>query len=496
MTPSYVTDGLEPRAVLRWFEDICAIPHGSGKEQALAERIAAAAQKHGYQTIQDAAGNLLVRIPGSQGYESLPPFLLQGHMDMVCAQADGMHRDMDTQPVELVREGDRLFARGTSLGADNAVGLSNMLAVMEDHTLLHPPLELLFTTREEIGFQGIRAFNASQLRARRMLTMDCGDPDLLITGSAGMATYALEKPYKTAPASGECFRLSIRGLRGGHSGLEIGCGQANALELGSQFLSAFAPLGSQLIALHMPNVSGIPNRFESLLAIPQSHLQTAHKEFHRLRQAFLDEYAQTDPELELHLAAEDIQHGGALSAQDTQELANCLLLCPCGPLRRETSQLRQARCSALFLSVELENGRFRGQYSIRANSDFLKEQTANRLQSICQICKMPLEKTMDYPAWPARPASDLRAMCRQVYRDCFGSELRCEQVHGGIEASVIIRTIPDMDIVGIAPFSRGAHTPKEYLLLSSMKPFWTFLTALLRRMCTPPTISDRTGNAG
>ena len=205
----YLTENFEPRRVLERFEDICAIPHGSGHEQALGDWVIALAEKRGHEAIRDAAGNILVRVAASPGCEAAPPILLQGHLDMVLAQEEGLGRDMIREPVHLVLEGSILRADRTTLGADNAVGLCHMLALMDADDLRHPPMELLFTVCEEEGLQGIQAFDLSQLRARRMINMDMGDPDCMVIGSAGSAKLTVSRPCPAAEPEG---RLPVHGV--------------------------------------------------------------------------------------------------------------------------------------------------------------------------------------------------------------------------------------------------------------------------------------------
>ena len=205
----YLLEGFEPQRVLRHFEDLCAIPHGSGHEEALADHIAALAAKRGLETVRDAKGNVFVRVPATPGYENAAPFLLQGHLDMVLAKEDGVDIDLEREPVRLILEGNVLRADRTTLGADNGVGLCNMMALMEADDLIHPELELLFTVEEETGMGGIKSFDMSLLRSRRMINMDCGDPDVLVMGAAGCAKYSLERKCESAPVSGAALQITI-----------------------------------------------------------------------------------------------------------------------------------------------------------------------------------------------------------------------------------------------------------------------------------------------
>lgn len=480
---------LAPRRVLEHFEDICSIPHDSGHEAALGDHILALASRRGLEAQRDDAGNILVRVSASPGCEAVPPLLLQGHMDMVCAQEEGRNWDPHREGVTLVREGTILRAEGTTLGADNAVGLCNMMALMEADDLRHPPLELLFTTCEEVGLLGIRQFDMTQIRARRMLNMDMGDPDCMVIGSAGSGKFQLEKHCEMSAACGAAVTVTISGLRGGHSGLLAGKNHASALWLLGRVLAAIADeMPVRLAALETGGAGArIPTDTAMTLCVPEADAVCAQLE--ELAAALKAELTE-ESALSVTIGKAPVPPQAA-SAADTRALADLLLLMPYDVTHRATNHPEWVLCSSLLLDAAFAEGRFSGHFALRANRDAYRMEILQRLQALCRLTGTVLQPLDEWiPAWPERENSPLQSLCRQVYRDNFHDTLSVEVEHGTVEVSIIARAIPDMDIVGIAPKSRGAHTTKEYLCLDSMEPFWKFLTALLAAMCDPEASSQ------
>ena len=478
---AYLLEDFAPQRVLRHFEDICAIPHGSGNELALGEHILALASHQKLETQRDSAGNILVRVPASPGYEKVPSLLLQGHLDMVCTQEKGMNKDFLHEPIQLVLDGHILRANGSSLGADNAVGLCNMMALMEADDLRHPPLELLFTTREEVGLEGIRQFDMTQLRSRRMLNVDMGDPDCMVIGSAGCGKFALEKYCEMTAADGQAITVGISGLQGGHSGLMAGKNHASALELAGRVLSALT--------------NEMPARLASLqtvgtgTSIPTDVTLTLHVPCETTARALLEQlaeqlYAELTEEPECCISVKQAHVDAAASVADTRALADLLLLIPYGVSRRSTEHPEWVLCSSLLVQASYDADFFTGLFCLRANRDTDLARYQLWLHTICRMTETSCRMLGDWiPAWPEQDNSPLQQLCRSVYYGCFHEELAVEVEHGTVEVSVIAQAIPDMDIVGLAPKSRGAHTSEEHLYLDTMEPFWLFLTTLLEKMC-------------
>lgn len=476
----YLTENFEPRCVLERFEDICAIPHGTGHEQALGDWVMALAEKRGHEAIRDAAGNILVRVATTPGCENVPPILLQGHLDMVLAQEEGLERDMIHEPVHLVLEGSILRADRTTLGADNAVGLCHMLALMEADDLRHPPLELLFTVCEEEGLQGIQSFDMSQLRARRMINMDMGDPDCMVIGSAGSAKLTVNRPCHHTPCHDKGLEISISGLRGGHSGLLAGKNNVSALHLVGRILGTLCDAQSvRLICLESDSGSGIPRSALLRVAVPDK--DAAMTLLQDAARSLTDELWE---ESGFSMTATETVCEAAASAGDTRALADFLVLVPYDVTVRSTLHPEWVLSSALLMTARYEEGYFSGLLSIRANRDEYFDGTMLRISTLCRMTGITAVMQGKWiPAWPESLDTPLQTACRDTFRALFHREMQQKVEHGTVEVSVIAKAIPNMDIVGFAPKSRGAHTPQEHLYLDTMEPFWRHLTALLASLC-------------
>ena len=484
MKKKYLLEDFAPRNVLRHFEDICAIPHGTGHEAALRAHIAALADKNGLYREEVGAGNLLVRVPAADGCEDAPPFLIQGHMDMVLAAEPWVERDLEREPVELVLEGNVLRANGTTLGADNAVGLCHMLAMMEPSEIRHPPLELLFTVEEESGLTGIRKADLSGIRSRRMLNMDCGDPDCVVIGTAGGSKYDLSGEFPMSPAKGCGLRVEIEGLRGGHSGIEAGKNRASSVELAGRLLSALCE--SVSVRLHSmespPAANSFPRWHKLTLSVPAEDLEETERILARMDETFRLELAGPEPDYRMTVTPCEVKT--AASVRDTCALADFMLLVPFGALRRSPGHPQWVLCSALMPAASFSDGVFRGYFSIRANRDPFREAVAMRLMTLCRMTGVRASlRSAPTPAWVEKDTSPLRDLCLSLYRELFGEEMRVQVDNGSVEVSVIMAAIPEMDAIGFAPKSRGAHTTDEHLYLETMPVFWALFTALLSRLC-------------
>ena len=484
MKERYLLEEFEPQRVLRHFEDICSIPHVSGFETALGDHILALAKKKNYETYRDKTGNILIRVPATPGYEHVAPLLLQGHLDMVNAKDDGINIDLEKEPVQLVLEGNILRANGTTLGADTAVGLCNMMALLDADDLRHPPLELLFTIGEEVGLIGILQFDMGQLKARRMINMDCGDPDCMVIGAAGGAKFRVERACQSVPAQGAGLCIVIDGLQGGHSGLEAGKNRGSAIDFGGRLLSALCDeMPVMLAGLTSTGAeSSLPKDLKIELAIPHGCVEKARDICKTHDRQFAKEIEGIEPDYCMKIT--ECAVSTAASVEDTRALADFMLLVPYEVIRRSHLCADWKLCSALLALISYKDGLFSGFFTIRANRNEYRDATVARAAALCRMTGIALIPRADYiPAWPEKEVSPMRDLCVEVYKSCFGEDMVVEVEHGTVECGIIANAIPEMDIVGFAPKSRGAHTTKEHLFVDSMAPFWVYLTSLLDSMC-------------
>ena len=458
--------GLEPADFFYWFGCIAKIPHGSFQEEKLVAFLADFAEKRGLVYEIDESKNLLMRVPATEGYEDQPPFLFQAHMDMVW-RAD-VPFDFSTQPIELQVIGNQLMAKGTTLGADNAVGMATMLA-LADGDYPHPELELLFTTAEEVGMEGIRAFDCRKLRSRRMVNMDCGDSHVLCVSSAGSAVAAVEKTYglQPVPADWQVWKLELSGGLGGHSGIAANKGRAcggnllGDLLLGTETMlsSAFGqePImkAFQAVIATAEDISGLETRFATLKTI----------------------YKDTDPGWQLKITAATAET--ALSVEDSANLVLALSTWRTGQVRADGNLQTVIVTSSQLGRVELQAGQLRLELAVRSACDADRDLLLDRYKALLANMGLQLQVSRRTSGWQENPESKLRRQFSAMHERLFGAPLEIERVHGGVETGILLGKLPDMDAVGIAPTARGAHTTGEYLLLDQVAPYWRLLTAVL-----------------
>jgi len=461
--------GLEPAEFFRWFGAVSRIPRGSGKEAGFVEFLRQFAAERKLFFTADGENNVLIRVPASAGYETQPPFLFQAHSDMVWRKEQGKEFDFETQPIPLMVQGDRLIADGTTLGADNAVGLATMLALADgDHP--HPELELLFTSREEVGMLGARAYDYSAIRARRMVNMDCGDSHVLCVTSAGSTVCRVTGAFSMEPVTeGRCLHLRPVGGLGGHSGLCANMGRSCAANL----------LGDLLLDLPVRICScfgqgAILKSCEAVVILPEDiSVHALQDKFDALASVC----AGSDPGWRLEV--KPAEAASALSVEDSANIALALSLLRTGQFRADGVDPRIIVTSGHIGSFSLVFGAFELAFAVRSASDADADSLAARYAAILRRLGIALEVTDRKTGWQEDRGSVLRQKFQRVHTRLFGEEMELERVHGGVEVGVVKGAIPDMDAVGVAPTARGAHTTGEYLLLDEVQPYWQLILGVL-----------------
>lgn len=473
-----VTANLEPRAFFCWFEEISKIPHGSLKEQKLMAFLEAYAKERGFFCETDGIGNVYMQVPATAGYEEVPSVLFQAHTDMVWAKAPDVEFDFETQPLRLAIDGDKLHAQGTTLGADNAVGIATMLALGDTEDIPHPPLEFLFTVQEEVGMFGVRAFDMGKIKSRRMINMDCGDSHVLAVSSAGRVHTQIRKTYAAAavPADHACLRLHISGGLGGHSGLAINKGRCCAGNAMGDLLVALEEIPVRLCT--MAADGPILKSCTATVALPQDKLEEAADILNARFAEIQAVHIHADPDIKLEIEACQAA-SNAIDAQATMDIAQVLSLLRTMQYRVDCDDPAIIITSGAVGDLSLQDGAWKMSYGFRSSLDADQEMLIQRHTRLAKQFGMALERRDGYPGWPERQDSAFRAKFIRLHEKLFGEGMALERVPGGIEVGVVVAAIPDMDPVGIAPTARGAHTPQEHLFISQVEPYWTLLKAVL-----------------
>ncbi len=482
----YVTKGLQPEDALRYFEEISAIPRGSGNEIAVARYICEFAKGLGLEATRDEANNVIVKKPASAGCENAAPVMLQGHMDMVCVKLPDCEHDFEKDPLKLKVEDGWLKAQGTTLGADNGSACAQMMALMARDDYRHPPLEFVFTSMEEIGLLGAKALDPGMISARRMLNMDSGASEeyQTVVSCAGGLVYEFKKAPVWEVAAGDALRLRISGLQGGHSAITIGEGRGNGLKLMARILHAVADKTQLQISLFEGGMkmNAIVSDAVAVITVPSGKAGEALAAAREMAAAIQEELRVSDPGFAFE--AEEVELPvKVLKAEDSAALANFLFLLPDGMryMSREIEGLVQ--CSSNIGILKMSDEEIYLCDCIRTAEPSQGEQLGAEFVLLASLFGFSAVQTGGFSGWKYDPNSKLRATGMALFEKMFGRKMEIQATHGGLECGEFIGKFPDMDIMTVAPTCVGAHTTEEAMNLASFAKVMDYLVALLGELC-------------
>ncbi len=482
--PSSLTE-LKPPLLWKHFEQILKIPHCSGHEQRLADYIVAQAKRLNLFSKKDKTGNVLVRKNAAAGRENAAPVILQGHLDMVCEKNSDVAHDFSKDPiVPEIREG-WVYAKGTTLGSDNGIGVASALAVMEDARLVHGPLEFLFTIDEETGLTGARRIEPGFLKGNKLINLDSEEEGTFTIGCAGGADSEITFPLQRKRARlKQAYRLKIFGLRGGHSGLDINQGRANAIKLLARVLWE----AKGLFALELIRVEGgnkrnaipreawadflfDPAKFKPLAAFIQNACEKIRVEYRAVEKDF--QYSLEPVERK----ADELLTTGCQDA-----LVNFLFTCPHGVLSMHPEIAGLVETSTNLAIVHCARSTARIICSSRSSVASALEAARNLLKAHVQLSKGKIKQPEGYPGWAPNLQSSLLKTLKDVYVQVFGKETRIVAVHAGLECGIIGEKFPGMDMISFGPTIEHPHSPEERIQIASVESYWQFLTAALQSL--------------
>ncbi|OHD16430.1 MAG: hypothetical protein A2087_11035 [Spirochaetes bacterium GWD1_61_31] len=482
---------LEPKAVWTNFLSICGIPRGSGNEAAIADWLLLRARSLGLEASQDAVGNVIIRKPASRDREFRNGVVLQAHMDMVCQAANGVDHDFKRDPIRpqiLADDPDWMLARGTTLGADNGIGMAAILAVLEATDLVHGPLEALFTVNEENGMSGARGLKPDSLKGNYVLNLDSEAIDELTIGCAGSlrANARLELPALPAGPGLAWIELAINGLQGGHSGVDIAKQRANASRLLARMLTGL-PVEIRLASLVGGNaLNAIPRQAEALLCVPAASLMAVQAAVVGLADEVRRELAVVEPQFSCGLAPGRAA-AACLSPADSQRALRLLLELPNG-LQSMDAKLPNTIRTSLNLGITSLAPSSSGQFElslgllVRSSDEAEKLALAATIEAACQAAGGRLERLSVSPAWQPEWDSPLLKTACAVFKQVHGAEANLTVTHGGLECGLFRPLYPRWQMVSLGPNLRFAHSPDEALHIPSVAEFWRYLVALLREL--------------
>ncbi len=479
-----VMENLEPQSLWRHFGALSAIPRASAKEAAARSYVLAQAARLGLESTQDGVGNIVVRKPARPGREAAIMAVLQCHLDMVCEKNEGTAHDFDTDPIRLIRDGDWLKADGTTLGADNGVGVAAALAVMESRDCAHGPLEFLFTIDEESGLTGASQFPAGLLQAKYFLNLDGEEEGTLCIGCAGgFNTVARRKVARRAAPSGEAWRIKVSGLAGGHSGIDINKGRGNAVRiLGRVLQTLMGGMPLAIGAIHGGSKrNAIPREAAATIAIAGARRQEL-----TLVVAGVEDQVQSDLgafDAGLRITLEPVARPEQVWADtDAIEVVGMLASQHHGVLAMSPDVAGLVQTSTNLATVSTKDDEVEIATTQRSAIGSSKLAAARMVSTVFRLAHFDVEHSGDYPGWKPEPASEIVRKCQAVHQEILGKVPELVAMHAGLECGVIGEKYPGMQLISFGPHIVDVHSPSERLKISSVAPFWAFLTGLLERL--------------
>ncbi len=478
--------GLKPEPVWRYFAEISGIPRCSKNEARIAQYVLDKANELGLEAKQDRFMNVVVKKPAAPGHEGKPSVCLQGHLDMVCEKNRNVEHDFESDPIEIVRKGNVLMANGTTLGADNGIAVATSLALMEDRSLAHGPLEFLFTVDEETGLTGASHLKAGFLESEILLNLDSEEEGALYVGCAGgrdtNATWKVG--FTRAAAATVPVRVQVRGLKGGHSGLEIDKGRGNSIKIINRVILALDKIGARLSSMEGGNKrNAIPREAEALLFLPKDKLRKAKAIVKEYETKIKAELASVDPDLSISLERESNAADRKVLKKDQQAaLLRTLAGLPHGVTKMSADIPGLVETSTNVAVIGFAGGVVSLETSQRSSVASEMDEIVQTVSAICELGGARVTGESGYPGWKPNMDSPILKMARATYQEVFDVEPEVKAVHAGLECGIIGEKYPGMDMISFGPTLLDVHSPDEKIYIDTVQRFWEFLLALLRNV--------------
>jgi dipeptidase D len=480
---SEAIEGLKPELLWRYFAEVASIPRPSKHEERIGAYVLETARELGLQAAQDGCGNIVVRKPASPGREKVRSICLQAHLDMVCEKNAGTSHDFLTDPIRLVCKGGVLMADGTTLGADNGIGVAANLAVMADRSMMHGPLELLFTVDEETGLTGAKNLDPSLIESRTLLNLDSEEEGTLYVGCAGgkdtLGKWDVVR--EDAPSPGRVVHLTVKGLKGGHSGLDIDKGRGDAIIILNRAVLRLAGLGARLVAVNGGNMrNAIPREAEATLFIPREKLAAAQALVPELESLFRAEAASVEPDLAVRLTEQAETETVSVFTEELQRnLCRTLSALPHGFLGMSADIPGLVETSTNVAIIATREHTVELATSQRSSVASRLTEAVEAVTAAFELGGARVETSGGYPGWTPNLASPILKVARECHRSLFGREAEVTAIHAGLECGLLGEHIPGLDMVSFGPTLEGVHSPDEKIHIDTVERFWDFLRAIL-----------------
>ena len=476
---------LQPQLVWKNFNKLCSVPHPSHHLEKITKVIVDFGKEHGLETIVDKSGNIIIRKPATPGRENAIPVVLQAHMDMVPQKNNDKVHNFETDPIEPMIDGEWVRANGTTLGADNGVGVAAGMAILESKDIQHGPLELFVTADEETGMYGAFGMEPGTLKGNILLNLDSEDFGELYVGCAGGVDANISWKYQgvAAIADDVALKVTIKGLKGGHSGLEINCGRANANKLLFRFLKEVISLyEARLAKVEGGNMrNAIPREAYAVISVPSEEVENIKKLVEEYCDLFNKEYSITENKIEV--LCEEIEMPELIIPEEIQDdLVNAITGCPNGVFRMIPAIPDTVETSMNLSIIEANATDISVKCLLRSSVDSKKEELASMVESVFTLAGAKVEFSGSYSGWNPNLDSTILNTMKEVYKQEFGEEAAVKVIHAGLECGILGAIEPKLDMVSFGPTIRHPHSPDEKINIESVGKFWKLLVATLEHL--------------
>lgn len=458
------------KRVIEIFKELSAIPRGSGNVKAVSDWCAAFARKRGFEAVQDEWHNCLIRVPATPGKEDRPTVILQGHLDMVCEKEPGSAHNFETDGIQVLEKGDWLTANGTTLGGDNGIAVAYGLALLEDPSIPHPPLELFFTADEETGMYGAIGFEPSLLKGRTLLNLDSEEEGVLIVSCAGGINVEGRRTLAWEECTQPVYAITVSGLQGGHSGAEIHQGRANANILLGKIL---AGLDCRLISICGGNKANAITRESTAKVVLNQPVESE-----ALTALFRREYGEKDPEITVSVTTSTSDR--MLTKPCSEQVIRLLSALPDGVQEWSTEIEGLVETSLNCGIITTEEDEIFVLTSLRSMKNAKRDALAERICSLFKEQGFATQTGSSYPAWEYRPESPLREAVARCWKSLYGKPAQTVALHAGLECGLFDQKLPGLDAVSIGPDMKDIHTTREMLSIPSAERVWNWVKEILK----------------
>jgi dipeptidase D len=476
---------LEPKEIWGYFHMLTQIPRPSKKEQQVIETMKKFGEDLGLETIVDEVGNVIIKKPATPGMEKLKGVILQGHLDMVPQKNSDKEFNFESDPIEAYIDGEWVTANGTTLGSDNGIGVAAAMAVLASNTLQHGPIEALFTIDEETGMTGAFGLKPGLLEGEILINMDSEDEGELYVGCAGGIDVSASKRYseEDPPDGYVAYSISLKGLKGGHSGMDIPLGRANANKLLFRHLmQAESDLHIRLSEAGGGDLrNAIPRESHAVVLVPENLAAQLENLVAETEAIYKKEFAETEPDLSLRCERTGLP-AKVVPLKEQYQMIRAVFACPNGVQRMSQSMPGLVETSNNLAIVKIRSGLFEALNLTRSSVDSAKEATAWKIAAVFHLIGAEVALTGEYPGWKPNMDSAILKTCQDVYLKEFGKVPEIKAIHAGLECGLLGGVYPGLDMISFGPTIRFPHSPDEKVEIKTVKKFWEFLVAILKNI--------------